>query len=569
MTVDKPPLALWVQALSARIFGLSSWSMLVPQALMGVAAAGLTYDLTRRRFGRAGGFVAGLALAITPVAVAVFRHNNPDALVLLCSVGALWAVVRALEDGRTRWLVLAGACIGLGFEAKMGAALLVVPALAAAYLWVAPRGHVAAVRQLLAGGAAMVAVSLAWPVLMWLTPAADRPYISGTDDNSIWSLILGYNGLGRLAGQAGGPGGNAGGFGGGGPGGLFGGETGPLRLLNEAMGAQAGWLFGVAIVGGMAIAVASRLRRGDARTGWIIATGGAFLTIAVAFSYASGIFHPYYVSLLAPFTASLAGGSAAELLKPGAIARVAAPLAIAAGVIVELAVINDAGNLDWLVPVLLIAAGGAAATLATIAVPRVRAAVGLFLAAALAGPAIWSAQTLGHATSGTFPAGGPVSTGTMAGGPPLRRFGGGRQGGFAGPGRGGGGGMFGGSSNLQQVLAYTRSQGGGTVALSSQSGASQAIIQSGADVAGIGGFSGRESEPSVAWFAEEVRSGNIRWVLTGGQMGGGLGGDGRTGSTTVMTAVANVCTPITTYAGSASSTGLYDCQGKADALNPA
>ena len=134
MTVDKPPLALWVQALSVRAFGFSSWSVLVPQALMGVATVGLLYDLVRRRFGRFAGFVGGLALAVTPVFVAIARYNNPDTLLVLCCVAALWFVVRGLEDGRTRWLVLAGVCVGLGFEAKMGAALLVVPALAVAWL---------------------------------------------------------------------------------------------------------------------------------------------------------------------------------------------------------------------------------------------------------------------------------------------------------------------------------------------------------------------------------------------------------------------------------------------------
>ena len=586
MTVDKPPLALWVQALSARAFGLSSWSILVPQAVMGVAAVGFTWDLTRRRFGRVGGFVAGLALAITPTAVAIFRHNNPDAVVLLCSVVALWAVVRALEDGRTRWLVLAGAMIGLGFEAKMGAALLVVPALAAAYLWVSPRGYLASLRQLLAGLAALVVVGGIWPLLVALTPASDRPYISGTDDNSIWSLILGYNGLGRLAGQAGGPGGAAGGPGGGGGGGVFGGTTGPFRLLNEALGPQGAWLVGFALVGGIGIAVASRLRRSDARTGWIIATGGAALTMAVAFSYASGIFHPYYVSLLAPFTAALVGGTAAELLRGGTIARIVAPVAIAVGVAVELVVVDRAGNLDWLPPVLVVVGAATAATLAIVSAPRIRAgAVALFLAAALVGPAIWSVQTLGHATSGTFPAGGPASAGGGFGGPgggPGGPGGGAARGGFGGgqggpptaPPQGGfgGGGMFGGSSNLTEVLAYTNANGGGTVAVSSQQGASDAIIRSNADVAGIGGFSGRESEPSVSWFAQEVRDGDIRWVLTGGQMGGGMGGDGRAGSNAVMTAVGNVCTAIPssayegTTSGSTSSSGLYDCRGKADAL---
>jgi len=579
MTVDKPPLALWVQALSARAFGLSSWSILVPQALMGVAAVGLTWDLTRRRFGRVGAFVAGLALAITPVAVGIFRHNNPDAIVLLCSVAALWAIVRALEDGRTRWLVLAGAMIGLGFEAKMGAALLVVPALAAAYLWVAPRGYLRSLRQLAAGGVAMVVVGGIWPLLVALTPAADRPYISGTDDNSIWSLILGYNGLGRLAGQAGGPGGAAAG------GGLFGGATGPFRLLNEALGPQGAWLVGFALVGGIGIAVASRLRRSDARTGWIIATGGAALTMAVAFSYASGIFHPYYVSLLAPFTAALVGGTAAELIRGGTIARVVAPVAIAVGVAVEVVVVDRAGDLDWLPVVLVVVGAATAATLAIVSAPRIRAgAVALFLAAALLGPAIWSVETLGHATSGTFPAGGPASAGGgfgRPGGAPRGGFGGGRgtRRGFGG-GQGGpppmpGGGMFGGSSDLTAVLAYAKANGGGTVAVSSQQGASTAIIRSDADVAGIGGFSGRESEPSVSWFAREVGNGNIRWVLTGGQMGGGLGGDARAGSTAVMTAVQNVCTAIpssayagtsSTNSGSTSSSGLYDCRGKAGAL---
>ncbi len=175
MTVDKPPLALWVQALSARVFGLHSWSMLVPQALMGVGTVALTYDMTRRHFGRAAGFVAGLALVLTPVTVAIVRHNNPDALLVLCCTAALWFVVRGLEDGRTRWIVLAGVAVGLGFEAKMAAALLVVPALVAAYLWVAPRGRAAAVRSLAAGGAAMAAVGLAWPLLIWLTPPPTGP----------------------------------------------------------------------------------------------------------------------------------------------------------------------------------------------------------------------------------------------------------------------------------------------------------------------------------------------------------------------------------------------------------
>jgi len=327
MTVDKPPLALWVQALSVRILGYHSLSVLVPQALMGVASVALVYDLVRRRFGRIGGAVAGLALALTPITVAISRHNNPDALLALCSVAALWCVVRALEHGRTRWLVAAGVCVGLGFETKMGVALTVVPGMVAAWLWMSPagRGRLHALRQLLAGGGAMVLVGGAWPALVALTPGADRPWVSGTSDNSIFSLMFEYNGLGRVDGQTGGPGGSAGAS-------MFGGATGPLRLLNSALGGQAGWLLGFALLSGLGILAASRLRRSDARTGWLLAVGGALLTTAVLFSAASGIFHPYYVSLLAPFAAAIVGAGAAQLMDGGLTARIVAPLAVLAGV---------------------------------------------------------------------------------------------------------------------------------------------------------------------------------------------------------------------------------------------
>ncbi len=168
MTIDKPPLAYWAQALSVRAFGFHPLSILVPEALMGVVAVGLVYDLTRRRFGRAAGFVAGLVFALTPTTVALARHNNPDELLILCCVAALWCAVRALETRRTKWLVWAGVCVGLGFETKMGVALLVVPGIAVAYLWAAPivGSRLRALRQLLAGGVAMAIVGLAWPVLV-------------------------------------------------------------------------------------------------------------------------------------------------------------------------------------------------------------------------------------------------------------------------------------------------------------------------------------------------------------------------------------------------------------------
>jgi 4-amino-4-deoxy-L-arabinose transferase-like glycosyltransferase len=619
MTVDKPPLALWVQALSVKVFGFHPLSILVPEALMGVATVALVYDLTRRLWGRPAGFVAGLVLALTPITVAISRHNNPDALLALCCAAALWCLVRGLQDGRTRWIVLTGVCIGLGFETKMGAALLVVPALAAAWLWFAPRGIGAALRQLLAGGVAMVVVGGAWPLLMALTPASSRPWISGTSDNSILSLILDYNGFGRLDGQAGGPqvlgGGNGGGPGGGA---TFGGSSGPLRLLNEALGGQASWLLGFALVAIVALAIATRLRRRDARAGWLIATGGIFLVTAVAFSEAKGIFHPYYVAQLAPFTAALIGAGCGLFLTNRRSAGVMAAAAVVAGVITELAVLHQyPGQLSWL-PAVLVALGAvAAAALIVVRSAKGRAAV---LAAALGllllAPASWAVQTLDHPTEGTFPAGGPASA-AFAGGPgggQRGRFGGpgaqqsaapggapqgfggqggaapgggfpgsgtngggfpggatngggtsgggfpGRAGGFGGP----GGGFGGDTSGLNAALSYVRQHGGGTIAISSQSGAATSIIDSDASVAGIGGFSGRESEVDAQWLAEMVRSGRIRWVLASGS---GFGGnDGRVGSSKAMAAVEQVGTKVTVTDSSGSSTTLYDLSGKADAL---
>ena len=610
-TLDKPPAALWVQALSVRVFGFSSWAMLVPQALMGVGTVALAYDLTKRVFGRPAGFVAGLVLALTPITVAVSRHNNPDALVVLASTAALWFTVRAVLDGRTRWLLGAGAAIGVGFEAKMGTGLLVLPALALAYFWVAPRGRVAAVRQLLAGGGVMAVVGLAWPVLVWLTPAASRPWISGTSDNSIWSLIVGYNGTGRVEGQMGGPGGAAGGPGGGGGGGMgsvFGGDTGLTRLVDSSLGGQAGWLIGMALAGGLAIAVLTKLRRSDARTGWIIASGGAFLTCAVVFSYAKGIFHPYYVSMLAPFTAVLVGATAGTVLRGGISARVIAPLALIGGLVTEVMVINrGASDVDGLIPVAIVAAAGGAAVLAFKVPAKVRGvALAVALGALLIAPASWAEQTLGHATSGTFPAGGPASQGGGFGGGPGGGGAGGGRGGFGGagapprmqggapgstasgstangqaappagfsmgggataggtttggPGAGGaaGGGMFGGNTNLTAALSYAKAHGGGTVGVSGQQGAAEAIIASGAKVAGLGGFSGRESEVSATWLAQAVKAGRIRYVLTGGTSGG-MGNDGRVGSTTIMAIVAKAGKQTTV-------SGMYDLRGKASAI---
>jgi 4-amino-4-deoxy-L-arabinose transferase-like glycosyltransferase len=639
MTVDKPPLALWVQAASVRVFGYHPLSVLVPQALMGVASVALVYDLVGRRFGRLGGFVAGLALALTPITVGVSRHNNPDALLVLCCVAAVWCTARALEGGRVRWLVGAGACVGLGFETKMAVALMVVPGIVAAWLWIAPHGRRRALGELLGAGGVMALVGGAWPALVELTPAADRPWVSGTSNNTVWQLIAEYNGAGRLDGQTGGPGGMGGT--------IFGGTPGPGRLLNSALGGQAGWLLGFALVSGVAVLAASRLRRGDAHSsGWLIAVGGAFVTTAVVFSEAHGIFHPYYVSLLAPFAAALTGAGVAELRQGGLQARVLAPLAIVAGVACEVVVLHQyPGQLTWVVPLLIVVGAGAAVVLGAFTDRSIRtAALSCGMAALLIAPGVWAVDTLGYATSGTFPSGGPQLALIAGGGPgggfgarirgvgaqggvPLFGAGSGRRapgsagegpplppGGAAGPPAGAGGGLpraggsptgapsgagpgasfrlgarvggggpvgapLGNDRTIAAAIAYAKAHGGGTVAVSSQSSAASAIVSDGAEVAGIGGFSGRESDVSVTWLAGEVSRGKIGWVLAEGTGSSGprLPGDTRKGSRKAMTAVTKACTKVTLSSSATGGTGraaggqggesaLYDCRGHAAAL---
>jgi 4-amino-4-deoxy-L-arabinose transferase-like glycosyltransferase len=625
MSVDKPPLALWIEALSVRVFGYHPLSILIPEAVIGVATVVLIYDLVRRLFGRAAGLIAGVALATTPITVAMSRHNNPDALVALCCVAALWFFVRAIEDGRTRWIVLSGVMVGLGFETKMGIALVVVPGIVLAWLWLRPRGWRRAADQLIAGGIAMLVVGGAWPLLVQLTPAADRPWIAGTSNNNILSLIFGYNGLGRVAGQNGGPpGGNAlrgtagfvGAFAPAGAGGttngVFAGATGPFRLLNFALGGQAGWLLGVAIVGGLVIIASTRLRRGEPRSAWIVAVGGSFLVTAVIFSVAQGIFHPYYVSLLAPFSAALVGAGVGGLMTGRLRPARAAILVIAAGVASELVVLGDySRQLTWIVPMLIAVGGLACLVLLATSDSRARVvALSAALAALLVAPSIWAVDTLGYATQSTFPAGGPAkdNAAVMSFTRPLGLgFGGGFVGGGNPPSGGGAAALFANPSagqpagpgqgfrsatppfagsasgavrdaQLEAIITFVKRHGGGTIAVSSQSNAAYAIIHQDYDVAGIGGFSGRESDPTIAWFAGEVGDGRIRWVYNEGTGNFGSASDGRAGDTRILDAVARVCPQVNTVSGArikagtfpASqidySRGLFDCAGEAAAL---
>jgi 4-amino-4-deoxy-L-arabinose transferase-like glycosyltransferase len=323
ITVDKTPASLWVMEISGRIFGVSTWSMLVPQALEGVACVAVLYATVKRWFGPEAGLLAGLVLALTPVAALMFRFNNPDALLVLLMTAAGYCVTRSLERGRgaTRWLVLAGTAIGFAFLAKMLQAFLVVPGFGLAYLWAGPARIWRRVWQLCLSGAGIVVGAGWWVLIAQLTPAADRPYFGGSTNNSILELALGYNGLGRLDGtETGSIGfnsssvGGGGGFGGAG----FGGSTGVTRLFGSEFGGQISWLLPTALIALVALLwVSRRAPRTDRVRAFALLWGGWLVVTGLTFSYMQGIIHPYYMVALAPAVAALVAVGAISLWQRG------------------------------------------------------------------------------------------------------------------------------------------------------------------------------------------------------------------------------------------------------------
>ena len=395
ITVDKPPLSLWVMAISARLFGVNSWSILVPQALMGVAAVGVLYATVRRWASPAAGLLAGAALALTPVATLMFRFNNPDALLVLLLTLAAYATVRALEHGSARWLALTGVLIGCGFMTKMLQAFLVVPVFALVYLIAAPTPLRRRLWHLLVAGAALVVSSGWWVAVVELWPKSSRPYIGGSQTNSVLELIFGYNGLGRLTGNETGsvvPGGT-------GQAGAWG-ATGIWRMFNASWGGQIAWLLPAAIVFGAALLwMTRRAPRTDRTRAATLLWGGTLLVTLVVFSLGKGIIHEYYAVALAPPIGALVGMGAAALWK--ARQWLAARLTLAAvvlGTSVWAYVLLDR-SADWYPWLRFAVVGGGVIAAGLIAVGE-RAGRRLALAGALtgvvvalAGPAAYSLQT--------------------------------------------------------------------------------------------------------------------------------------------------------------------------------
>ncbi|PWI16576.1 glycosyl transferase [Streptomyces sp. Act143] len=591
ITVDKPPASLWPMALSVRIFGLSSWAILMPEVLMGVGTVAVVHASVRRRFSPAAGLIAGATLALTPVAALMFRFNNPDAMLALLMAVACHLVVRALEDGRTKWLVWAGVAIGFAFLAKTLQAFLILPPLAIVYAVCAPVSLKKRFGQLAAATGALVLSGGWWVAIVELWPAASRPYIGGSQNNSFLELTFGYNGLGRLNGEetgsVGGGGGNSGGQWG---------ETGWDRMFNSEIGGQISWLLPAALILLVAGVWATRkARRTSVTRGSFLVWGGSLLITTIVFSYMAGIFHQYYTVALAPYLAAVIGMGAGLLWEKRA--ETWASITLAASVVAAAAwgyvLLNRTPDyLPWLKWLVLV--GGLVAALGLIFAGRLNrqlalAAASLGLVAALAGPTAYTVSTLqeGHTGSivtagpagasmgmgggrgggpggGGFPGGGQNSRqgqqgqqGQQNGGPGNGFPGGGMPGqnqqngngstqnqqndgmpgGMGGEGGGGGvGGLLNGATVSEEAKKLLETDSGDYTWVAAAIGAQNAAsyqLSTGDPVMAIGGFNGTDPSPTLAQFKQYVEDGRIHYFISSGS-GGGMGGSS-TGTSSQIT----------------------------------
>jgi 4-amino-4-deoxy-L-arabinose transferase-like glycosyltransferase len=595
ITVDKSPASLWIMELSARIFGFSSWSMLVPQALEGVATVGVVYLTVRRWFPPAAGLAAGVVVALTPVAALMFRYNNPDALMVLCLAVAAYATTRAIEDGRTRWVVTAGAFVGFGFLAKMLQAFLVVPAFALVFLVAAPGPLSRRIRQLLYGGLALVVAAGWWVAAVQLTPRADRPYIGGSQNNSLWNLMFGYNGFGRITGN------ETGSVGGGGGGGNWG-PTGLTRLFNSSFGTQVSWLLPAALILLVAgLIVTWRAPRTNRARAGLFLWGGWLVVTGLTFSLSKGIIHPYYTVALAPAIGGVigVGGFLMWVNRRRWVARAILAVAVAATAVWAYVLLDRTTPnwLPWLRPLVLttglIAAAGLLAWPFIAGGWRKAMAAGA-LVACLGAPLAYTLDTVRTAHDGALPSAGPVSTvglglrggapgrqqfggggfpgGQRFGGPPANAFGpGGASAGTGGVGPGTGGGITPGAG------ARTGGAGGGLLNASTPSAALKRLLETNASrytwvvatvganeaagyqlatgdpVMAIGGFNGTDPYPTLAQFERLVSEGRIHYFIAGG-FGGGPGAAGSSSDSQAITSWVESHFDSTTVGGVA----VYD-----------
>jgi 4-amino-4-deoxy-L-arabinose transferase-like glycosyltransferase len=542
VSVDKPPLGLWVQAASAWLFGFNELSLLLPQAIAGILSVALLYHLVRRAFGPVAGLLAALALAITPISVAVQRNNLMDALLILALLLAVWAFFIAAEKGSLRWLLLGAVVVGLGFNIKMLQAFLVVPALYLLYLLAARTTWRRRLLHLGAATVVLLAVSLSWAVAVDLTPPTERPYVGSSPDDSVLGLVLGYNGLDRLSGTSFGSGGElipAGVPGGPGSGTMEFGDPGPLRLLNVQLAGQASWLLPLAVIG---LLVAGRQRRPslplDRRHAALVLWGTWLIAVATYLSVAEGG-HRYYTVMLAPAAAALVGIGVVALWKdyrsPGWRGWLL-PLVLAGMAAVQaytLVPYPDWGR--FLTPAILGLGLAAAGLLTTTRLrsqgsgewtsyPAVAASAGVLVL--LIAPAAWATHDVlssqgggmglpsaGPRPSQAFgPPGGPGG-GLPGGGPPKGGPPGGGSPKGGGPPPGGGPGSRNADPALVEYLQANKGDAGYLVAASSAISASPPILNTDEPVISLGGYNGIDPVFTADELANLVDDGAVRFFL--------------------------------------------------------
>lgn len=575
VTVDKPPLALWVEAASVHLFGMSSWALLGPSVVATGLATWLLVRVVQRSWGRLAGLVAGLAWATTPVVVALSRSNNPDAILALCLVAAAACTLRAIEHDRIGWLLAASALVGAGFLTKLLAALLVVPALWTAYLVCADSPWRRRVGHLVLAAVAIVVVSGAWVVAVDHAPLGQRPWVGGSGDGRAVDLVFGYNGLGRITGSKATPQQQAS---------LaarqrstvtvrdattgevrtitridrYGGPPGPFRLFDLALGDQVMWLAPIAAAGAVAgIAAIVRRRCSPAQAGAVVLFTVWTATTYAVFASASGTFHNYYVSLMAPGLAGLAGIGAALARRAGRVGSAATAAVVGATGAFHLALMARIPAITWLRPVVAgafaVSAGGL--VVAACRAPRRPVAPGALASVALVAvlaPLAWSIGGVTHRASPSVPGARPASV--LDGGLPssasaVRNP--------APPGISLG-------DPLVRWLRSQRRTERWIVAVPSSGQADQAII-AGDPVMAMNGYSGTDPILTPTRLAGLLRAGDLRFVLTGSSS---------TATKRISVVIRRACAVVaperwgatTRRANVAAGIGIYDCRGAASAI---
>ncbi|WP_405925147.1 ArnT family glycosyltransferase [Streptomyces sp. NBC_00035] len=606
ITVDKPPFALWVMGISARVFGFGTWQLALPMVALGTGSVALLYRMVKRDFGAVAGTIAALALALTPITVAITRDTNPDpVLVFLMLLGAA-GLMKAVRGGRLMPLVWSAVAIGFAFNTKMMQAYVVLPVFFLVYLWAANASLGRRIRNLAVATVALVASSAWWMVVVDLWPASSRPYIGGSTDNTVWDLVIGYNGFGRVFGESSSAGGA-------GNGASFGGTASVYRMFNDIMGGQISWLIpfaAIALVGGLVLR--GRAPRTDAKRAALMLWGGWFVVHYLTFALAEGTFHPYYVTAMAPGIAALAGIGGVMLyraFREGSAAKWGwvLPLAVAVSAVWAVVLLQRVSGSGTLYTVAEIVAGaaGAVSVLGLLAgrfLKRQRLLGFAALAAVvalLAGPAAYSVSAATTASNnGTNPTAGPSTGGGMGGGGGGAPSGADGRTGSAPTGTGGqsmgeppagangssssgssssesgteasgaesgtqssggqmGGGAGGGTQVSSEMITYLeKNQDGATwlVAVATDQTAASIILESGEPVISMGGWSGTDNAMTLAKLKSLVKSGQLHYIIVSSD-----GGQGTNSEITAWVEANGTAVNSSAYSSgsTSSSTGLY------------